>query len=217
MTTARANSASTARAAQAAETRLRLIDAAVEVFSDNNYDDVTAGDIAKKAGASHGLVFHYFGSKSGIFAEAMRAAADQLGELFTRQPDLSPSEQLRTSLGAHLRYLSTRQGLALRLALGGRGTNPAAWEVFEAGRWRVIAQVGRWFGLDTDNQALRMAMRSALGFIDEATIFWLNNDQPQSVDTMVEYLMSVSTYAVEAAAALDPTLDITAALSALKL
>ena len=55
------------RAAQKAETKRRLISIAVEVFAENDYDQVTVADIAERAGVAHGLLFHYFKSKRGIY------------------------------------------------------------------------------------------------------------------------------------------------------
>ena len=75
------------RAAQAAETRQRLVSrAAVDLFSARSYDRVAAGDIAKAAGVAHGLLFHYFGSKRGIYLHAIREAVDQLDEAFSFEP-----------------------------------------------------------------------------------------------------------------------------------
>lgn len=68
----------TMRAAQAAETRQRLIDAAVEAFSEQGYDEVAVADIAKAAGVAHGLLFHYFGNKRGIYLAALRDASDRI-------------------------------------------------------------------------------------------------------------------------------------------
>jgi AcrR family transcriptional regulator len=216
MSAARTHGAPTARAAQAAETRRRLVAVAVELFSDNSYDDVVVGDIAKSAGVAHGLVFHYFGSKRGIYAEAMREAARRLDELFAVTPGRRAGPQLRESLAAHLRYLAAHRGLALRLALGGRGADPEAWEVFEAGRWGIMTRLCVLFGLDPDNPALRMVVRAAMGFVDEATVYWLTHDEPYSVEVMVDYLVEVVSSAVQSAAALDPTLNLTASIQQLE-
>ena len=88
----------TARARQAAETRQRIVDAAVRIFSEQNYDDVAVSDIAKAAGVAHGLLFHYFGSKRGVYLEAMRGAAEQLEAAFVFEPELAPGEQLRHAI-----------------------------------------------------------------------------------------------------------------------
>ena len=98
MPTTTAKRHTTPRAAQAAETRQRLVAAAVDLFSERSYDDVAAGDIAKAAGVAHGLLFHYFGSKRGIYLQAIREAVDQLDEAFSFESNLPPAQQLRRAL-----------------------------------------------------------------------------------------------------------------------
>jgi AcrR family transcriptional regulator len=205
----------TSRAAQAAETRQRLVAAAADLFSEHSYDDVAAGDIAKAAGVAHGLLFHYFGSKRGIYLQAIREAVDQLDEAFSFEPNLAPAQQLRRALASNLHYLSRRRGLALRLVLGGRGADPQAWEVFEAGRWRAIGATWATLGLDPDNHALRITGRAAVAAIDEATVYWLNNEQRFSVETMVEYMVELLAGGLRSAATLDSTLDVAVAIETL--
>ncbi len=205
----------TPRAAQAAETRQRLVAAAVDLFSEKSYDDVAAGDIAKAAGVAHGLLFHYFGSKRGIYLQALREAVDQLDEAFSFESNLPPPQQLRRALTSNLHYLSRRRGLALRLVLGGRGADPEAWEVFEAGRWRAIGATWAMLGLDPDNHALRITGRAAVAAIDEATVYWLNDEQRFSVETMVEYMVELLAAGLRSAATLDPTLDVVVAIETL--
>jgi AcrR family transcriptional regulator len=205
----------TTRTTQAAETRQRLIAAAVDLFSARSYNQVAASDIAKAAGVAHGLLFHYFGSKRGIYLQAIREAVDQLDEAFSFESDLPPSQQLRRALTSNLRYLSRRRGLALRLVLGGLGADPEAWEVFEAGRWRAIGATVAMLGLDPDNHALRITGRAAVGAIDEATVYWLNNEQQFSVEAMVEYMIQLLADGMRLAAKLDPSLDTTVAVQSL--
>jgi AcrR family transcriptional regulator len=193
---------------QAAETRQRLIDAAVELFSENSYDDVAVGDIARAAGVAHGLLFHYFGSKRRIYLEAVRAAADVLNTSFAPRPGLAPGHQLREALVGHFRYLAAHPGLALRLVLSGRGADQEAWEVFEASRMRAVEWISRLLGLDADVPAVRMMWRAAVGAIDETAVCWLQSGQQFDVDAVVESVVEVAAAALKAATRLDPGLDI---------
>jgi AcrR family transcriptional regulator len=205
----------TARAQQAAETRERIVAAAVKIFSETTYDEVAVSDIAKAAGVAHGLLFHYFGSKRGIYLEAMRGAAEQLDAAFAFRPDLSPLEQLRTAMASHLRYLAANRGLAQRLILGGRGADPLAWEVFEAARWRAVEATAELFGVDASRSAVRMAGRAAVSAMDEAAIFWLHNDQPFGIDEMVDWMIAMAAAMVRESARLDPHVGIDEALRGL--
>ena len=45
----------------------RMINAALKVFALNGYKHASTDDIVAEAGISKGLLFHYFGSKSGLY------------------------------------------------------------------------------------------------------------------------------------------------------
>ncbi|MEU1550652.1 TetR family transcriptional regulator [Nocardia sp. NPDC005745] len=201
----------TTRAAQAAETRQRLVDAAIQLFSDRSYEAVAVADIAKAAGVAHGLLFHYFGNKRGIYSEAVRYAAEQMNEAFAFQPGLPPLDQIRGALASHLRYLAEHRGLALRLVLSGRGADPQAWAIFEAGRWSALGNIGELVGVDMQHPALRMAGRAVVSAIDEATVFWLENGEPFEVPSLVNWMIEMAASAFRSAAELDPDCGMEAA------
>jgi AcrR family transcriptional regulator len=76
-----AESCSPPRGRNAAATRQAILDAARLCFSHDGYDQVGVRDIAARAGVDPALVNRYFGSKEGLFAEAVSAKFD-LSELF---------------------------------------------------------------------------------------------------------------------------------------
>jgi AcrR family transcriptional regulator len=45
----------------------RMINAALKIFALNDYQYASTDDIVKEAGISKGLLFHYFGSKMGLY------------------------------------------------------------------------------------------------------------------------------------------------------
>lgn len=204
------------RKARAEDTRRRLVEAAIDHFSENHYDEVAVSDIAETAGVAHGLLFHYFSTKRGIYLEAMRQAAREFDLAATVPAGLPPGQQLRRFLRNHLEHVAERRGLALRLILGGRGTDPDAWELFEAGRWKSIKWGCTILGLDYESEALRMLMRAAAGFFDEATVYWLEHDQMFSVSAVVEEAVLAFASALASAARLDPSLDVKDALALLQ-
>ncbi|HZG85444.1 TetR/AcrR family transcriptional regulator [Paenibacillus sp.] len=56
----------TPRQQQAEETKNRLIDSALKVFSTKGFAASTTKDIAKEAGVTDGLIYHYFKSKQDL-------------------------------------------------------------------------------------------------------------------------------------------------------
>lgn len=55
-------------------TRLRLIRAALELFTTRGYHDTTTAQIAKKAGIAEGTIYKHFSSKQHLVNELYRAA-----------------------------------------------------------------------------------------------------------------------------------------------
>ncbi|WP_067802426.1 TetR family transcriptional regulator [Actinomadura formosensis] len=58
------------------ETREKILAAAREMFAEKGYDGVSVRAIARAAGVDPALVHHFFGSKDGVFVEAMRFPVD---------------------------------------------------------------------------------------------------------------------------------------------
>jgi AcrR family transcriptional regulator len=82
------------------EKRDRVINAALNVFR-HGYEHTSTDDIVREAGISKGLLYHYFGTKEGLYAFLLSYALDVMGKeyfdlLNTGQRDVL--ELLRQSL-----------------------------------------------------------------------------------------------------------------------
>jgi AcrR family transcriptional regulator len=207
----------TQRQIQAESTRRQILEAAVELFSARHFDDVATTEITEMAGVAQGLLFHYFGNKRGVYLEALRDAADRLNAAVTPPSGEGPSgKQFRRMLRTHLEYLSEHDDLALRLILGGSAGDPEAWQIFDRSRWQTIEWTCQLLELDPTRTALRLMLRSCAGALDEATIYWLKNERPFDVDTMVEVVVELLITALRCAARLDPKIDVGGAVAKLK-
>jgi len=71
------------RSEQAAASRERILDAAVELFSESGYDGTPTARIAERAEIPKGLVFHYFPTKRDVLVAvvAERSSIDELRSL----------------------------------------------------------------------------------------------------------------------------------------
>ena len=66
------------------ETRLKILSVGGDLILQKGYHNITADDIAKAAGLSTGIVYHYFRDKKDILVQALQMAADHLMEDVTR-------------------------------------------------------------------------------------------------------------------------------------
>lgn len=81
-----------------AETRLKLIEAAGQVFAEEGYERATVRDICKAAGANVAAINYHFGDKQALYVATLRYCHDFGEEKFPISPDevakLSAEERL---------------------------------------------------------------------------------------------------------------------------
>lgn len=106
------------RPRDAAATRKQLLDAAAALFAERGFDRTTVRDIAERAGVNQALLFRYFGSKDGLFAEAL--AQGSLADL----AGTPPAHVLETVLRRLLEPTSNDR--ALQAFLRSTGNDSAA-------------------------------------------------------------------------------------------
>ncbi len=88
------------RRRQAQLRRQQLIDAALHQFGEKGYDGASIRDIARAAGVTEALVYHYFRNKEHLFEEVIKARsfAPILRRVLDEAGDTHPAEVLRTVL-----------------------------------------------------------------------------------------------------------------------
>ena len=99
----------------------RMINAALKVFGMRGYQFASTDDIVREAGISKGLLFHYFGSKLGLYSfvydysvrfmslELKAAVDDKETDFFALHKIL---ENFMLTYGGHLGYNLKMQGLS---------------------------------------------------------------------------------------------------------
>ncbi|MCE7005816.1 TetR/AcrR family transcriptional regulator [Kibdelosporangium philippinense] len=114
--------------ADAQRNRDRLIEAAVEAFSQGGTDEVTLEAIAKDAGVGIGTLYRHFPTREALVDAAYR---DELTKLIDSAAELlgsmAPDVALRTWMDHFVAYMITKQGMGDALkALIASGGNPFA-------------------------------------------------------------------------------------------
>ena len=87
------------------ERRRRLLELGAELFTRFAYDELSMAKIAKEAGISKALLYHYFPSKEAYFLATLEEKAAELAARTQPDPDLPPFEQLASSLDAYLGWI----------------------------------------------------------------------------------------------------------------
>lgn len=98
-----------------AQRQASILAAARDAFGESGYGAVGVPDVARAAGASPALVFHYFGSKAGLYTAALAQVLDDLRA--TQQaadaalPEGSSArDRVRAWVLAHLEHVAAHPG-----------------------------------------------------------------------------------------------------------
>ena len=90
-----------------------IVDAALEVFRDRGYANTRMADIARRAGVSYGLVYHYFESKEVLFDVIVEGWWNRLYQMLKdeKQSDSGFQEKLENVIKFFLDMYSEKPDL----------------------------------------------------------------------------------------------------------
>ena len=171
---------------RAAERRQQLLQAALEVFSEKDFDEVSVDEIADAAGVSHGLIFQYFGTKKDLYIAIVEPLIEQFRARI--QPDLTqpPAERLRQSTRAYAETISEHpDGYRFLLARGARITEVR--EKLDAARLQAVGRIAPQMGLDPERPEVRVGILAWIGYQESAMLSWLDTREPD-VETLVDLI-----------------------------
>jgi len=118
-----------ARATATAETRARIVDAAIESFLAGWYDEVTLRDVAAQAGVALQTVVNHFGTKEQLVSASVEALHDRI----QTQRDAAMPDDLDGALAILVQHYETTGDAAIR-ALALEDRVPALKPLLAGGR-----------------------------------------------------------------------------------
>jgi AcrR family transcriptional regulator len=88
--------------------RQKILDAARELFGDQGFDATSIAEIGAKAGISKSVLYHYFGSKPGLYRALLEHDGSALVSAVAAAvpPESDETPRLRPGVDAYLRFLS---------------------------------------------------------------------------------------------------------------
>jgi len=112
------------------KTRQRLLKSATKLFARHGFDGVAVDDIVKAAGVNKRMVYHYFGNKEGLYAEALKQVFSRLADLELKSlEDVSdPVRAIRNILEAYFKFLGDNSDFVALLS----------WENLHHGRFLAV-------------------------------------------------------------------------------
>lgn len=170
--------------------RAHLLAVGGTVFGSKAYDDVQIDHIAKEAGVSRGLLYHYFPNKRAFFAAIVQGGYDEILEVTRPDPKLSPPEQLQAGLMAYLDYVEGQPHMYRAIFRSAASLEQSVQEVvnrnLDLQAKRILAALG---GASEPHSLPYLAVRAWLAFLIQAVLDWLDHgargDRQKLIDVCV--------------------------------
>jgi AcrR family transcriptional regulator len=156
------------------ERRRRLLALGAELFARHGYEELSMSRIAREAGISKALLYHYFPSKQAYFAATLEQAAAELAAVTQPDPGKPPVEQLSASLDAFLAWVERHMGAYDKL-IRSVGAVPEVREIVDRVREETAQRILAGLTNQQPEPALRAAVRGWLWFMDGAVLDWIEH------------------------------------------
>lgn len=181
------------------ERRAQILERAIELFGERPYAEVSTGDVARAAGVARGLINHYFGSKRGLYLEAVQ----QIITVPTTDPANVPAGPLRervefcvdwllASVSAHAR------GWIAVVGAEGVGSDPEVERLIADADERAAENLLKTVGMhEAEPKAeIRAMVRTFGGMAKAAVREWMINEtltREQALLLLTEQLTTLLT------------------------
>ena len=163
------------------ERREHLLHVGVELLGRHGTADISIDEIARAAGVSKGLLYHYFPTKDDFLLAVLDRSQTEMDEGQVRDPELSALEQFDRNLDAFLRFVDVHAEGYLAV-VNARGSEPRVQKLIGARRARRLDELVALTALRWDmprevarTPLLVAAIDGWLGFSEGVIVRWLRD------------------------------------------
>jgi AcrR family transcriptional regulator len=178
------------------ERREHLLHVGVELVGRHGTADISIEEIARAAGVSKGLLYHYFPTKTDFFVAVLARSQAEMDQAVERDPDLTALEQFDRNLDGFLGFVDAHAEGYLAV-VNARGREPRVQQLVEERRQRrvdelvALAAVLEGVPRDTARTPLLVAaIEGWIGFTEGVIVRWLR-DREMSKEEVHELLREV--------------------------
>jgi AcrR family transcriptional regulator len=160
---------------QVDERRRQLLELGADLFARHSFRELSMTRIAREAGISKALLYHYFPTKRDFFLATLHEAAEEVRRRTEPDPDLPAGEALAGSLDAFLGWIEENE-TAYRKLMESAGSVPEVGALIDEVRDRTSNRIVAGLGAGADPPPrVRAAARGWLWFMDGAILDWLEH------------------------------------------
>jgi AcrR family transcriptional regulator len=169
------------------ERRIQLLKFGQKFFAHNGFDSESMSVIAKKAGVSKGLLYHYFGDRRGFFLATISYTMDSILQHLElpRDDEKAPLKVMLLNLTDY--FLETQHFYIMSMQI----RDPEVQAEINRVKDAIVESIQRDKGRSTLSPLGVIALRGWMGFFEAAITEWLTEQsiaQAMLIDLLVSQL-----------------------------
>jgi AcrR family transcriptional regulator len=161
------------------ERRAQIVDVTERLFATHAYAEIGVPDVARAAGITPGLVYHYFPTKEVLFLAAYEVRARELMRFCEPDPELPFEEQVARGIRGYLTFVEAHGRAYLNLFHGPAVAEEGFVRVCELSRELMVDRFVIGLGATDPSKypALRLSLRGYIGYAESAVLVWLEKQE----------------------------------------
>jgi AcrR family transcriptional regulator len=159
--------------------RQQLLHAGVELLRVRTPDEISVDDVARRAGISRGLLYHYFDDKDAFVVAVLEQASEELRQALRGNRQASGRDRLEAAIDAFIAYAEAH-AVGFRAVLTGGVANRNVAALIERTRERDldafvvgVAAIAPDSETARGSMVLRAALHAHMHFMEGAIVRWL--------------------------------------------
>ena len=169
--------------------RAQLVEIGLELLPTTPVQDLTIDEVARRAGISRSLLFHYFASKREYYTAVIGAAAALLRDHVVPRPGTPPTGQLRGMLDRFVGWVETYRDSYVAFVRGAHAGDPWVADVYEDTREQLVEVALAAVPLP-DGTRQRQLVRAWFAFTEDLVLQW-TREPTTTRDELLDLLVDV--------------------------
>jgi len=160
------------------ERRNLILEAGLRVFGKQAYEATSVDDVAREAGMSAGLLYHYYPGKHALFTATYEHLAERFVATFSPKAGQAPWALIDQALTAYMAYARRYPGVILLLLRPPRDGRADTTSLNDALNARIAGLMAVGLGIRASDTRQRAAIRAWLAFVDRAVLDMIEHGKP---------------------------------------
>ncbi|MEY4581447.1 MAG: hypothetical protein RL701_6150 [Pseudomonadota bacterium] len=190
--------------------RAQILEVVADLFGQHPYPEISVGDVARAAGVTEGLIYHYFDTRTRLFAAAVEVSCAQL--LKACIPDMTQSipAQFERGVQGYIDYVEAHRMAYLNLFRGPAAHEVEFQSVVDRTRIALIEHIIFALGLaDRPVPVTRLSLRGYVAYSEALILTWLEQNDTAR-DTLERLIYTMILTALSSGLALEAEQPLTA-------